>query len=72
VIASVTQAFCRTATAPGSQLRASSTPACLPSKGHDLRSLLRSGATDEEISQFIERVWNNGLTVIPSCVLKTL
>jgi len=26
-------------------------------KGHDFRDLLRSGATDDELSQFIANVW---------------
>jgi len=57
VIASVTQAFCRDCnrarlTAEGDLYT------CLFSvKGHGLKSMLRSGATDEEISAEISRVW---------------
>ena len=57
VVASVTQAFCRDC----NRARLSAEGAlytCLFSiKGHDLRDLMRSGATDEELSQAIARVW---------------
>lgn len=57
VIASVTQAFCRDC----NRARLSAEGAlytCLFSvKGHDLRGLLRGGATDEDISQAIARLW---------------
>ena len=35
---------------------ASCSPACSPS-GHDLRALLRDGASDAEISAAIGRIW---------------
>jgi cyclic pyranopterin phosphate synthase len=58
VIASVTQAFCRDC----NRARISAEGAlytCLFSiKGHDLRGPLRGGASDEEISQTIARIWN--------------
>jgi cyclic pyranopterin phosphate synthase len=58
VIASVTQAFCRDC----NRARISAEGAlytCLFSiKGHDLRGLLRGGATDEEISKTIAQIWN--------------
>jgi len=57
VVASVTQAFCRDC----NRARISAEGAlytCLFSiKGHDLRDLIRGGATDEEISQTIARIW---------------
>ena len=57
VVASVTQAFCRDC----NRARLSAEGAlytCLFSiKGHDLRDLMRGGATDEELSQAIARVW---------------
>jgi cyclic pyranopterin phosphate synthase len=53
VIASVTQAFC------GACLSAEgSLYTCLFAvKGHDFRDLIRGGASDDEISQVIARVW---------------
>jgi cyclic pyranopterin phosphate synthase len=57
LIASVTQAFCRDC----NRARLSAEGAlytCLFSiKGHDLRDLMRAGATDEELSQTIARLW---------------
>ena len=57
VIASVTQAFCNTC----NRARISAVGilyTCLFAiNGHDLRELMRSGATDEEISQKIAQVW---------------
>ena len=57
VIASVTQAFCRDC----NRARLSAEGAlytCLFSiKGHNLRDLMRNGATDEELSQTIARLW---------------
>jgi GTP 3',8-cyclase len=58
VIASVTQAFCRTCNRARISASGQLYTCLFAVKGHDLRSLLRSGAGDEEISQFIERVWN--------------
>ena len=58
VIASVTQAFCRTCNRARISAAGQLYTCLFAVKGHDLRSLLRSGASDEEISQFIERVWN--------------
>ena len=40
-----------TARARGCPPKASSTPACSPPQGHDLRALLRGGATDDEIAR---------------------
>ena len=57
VIASVTQAFCRDCT----RIRLSTDGklfTCLfATTGHDLRSLLRGGATDSEIQSMISGVW---------------
>ena len=58
VIASVTQAFCRTCNRARISAAGQLYTCLFAVKGHDLRSLLRSGASDEEISQFIERIWN--------------
>ncbi len=59
------------ATAPGSRRRASFTPACSRSRDMTSASLLRSGASDEEISQAIARVWGKRTTAIPSCAPRT-
>ncbi|HEX2989691.1 MAG TPA: GTP 3',8-cyclase MoaA [Anaerolineales bacterium] len=58
VIASVTQAFCRTCNRARISAAGQLYTCLFAVKGHDLRSLLRSGASDEEISHFIERIWN--------------
>jgi cyclic pyranopterin phosphate synthase len=58
VIASVTQAFCRTCNRARISAAGQLYTCLFAVKGHDLRSMLRSGASDEEISQFIERIWN--------------
>jgi len=57
VIASVTQAFCRDCT----RLRLSAEGqlyTCLfATEGHDLRALVRGGASDAEIAQFLSSLW---------------
>ena len=58
VIASVTQAFCRTCNRARLSAEGKLYTCLFAVQGHDFRSLLRSGASDEEISQAIERVWN--------------
>ena len=58
VIASVTQAFCRTCNRARLSAEGKLYTCLFAAQGHDLRSLLRNGASDEEISQAIERVWN--------------
>src|SRR5512132_4401504 len=57
VIASVTQAFCRTCTRARLSAEGQLYTCLFGVKGHDFRALLRSGATDEEISEAIARVW---------------
>ncbi len=57
VIASVTQAFCSTCNRARISAEGSLYTCLFAIKGHDFRSLLRNGATDEEISQEIARVW---------------
>jgi GTP 3',8-cyclase len=59
VIASVTQAFCNTCTRARLSAEGKLYTCLFAIKGFDLRALLRSGATDEEISQAIARVWGN-------------
>jgi cyclic pyranopterin phosphate synthase len=58
VIASVTQAFCRTCNRARLSAEGKLYTCLFAVKGHDFRDLLRSGATEEEISQTIERVWS--------------
>ena len=57
VIASVTQAFCSTCTRARLSAEGKLYTCLFAVKGHDFRELLRNGATDEEISQAIARVW---------------
>ena len=57
VIASVTQAFCQTCNRARLSAEGKLYTCLFGIKGHDFRGLLRSGASDEEISQVIERVW---------------
>jgi cyclic pyranopterin phosphate synthase len=59
VIASVTQAFCSTCTRARISAEGKLYTCLFAIKGFDLRAPLRSGATDEEISQAIARVWGN-------------
>ncbi|HLF73861.1 MAG TPA: hypothetical protein VI524_05925, partial [Anaerolineales bacterium] len=57
-IASVTQAFCRTCNRARLSAEGKLYTCLFAVKGHDLRGLVRGGATDAEISQAIGRVWN--------------
>jgi cyclic pyranopterin phosphate synthase len=57
VIASVTQAFCSTCTRARLSAEGKLYTCLFAVKGFDLRGLLRDGATDEEISVAISRVW---------------
>jgi len=57
VIASVTQAFCRTCNRARLSAEGKLYTCLFGIKGHDFRGLLRGGASDEEISQVIEQVW---------------
>lgn len=57
VIASVTQAFCRTCTRARLSAEGELYTCLFAVKGHDFRGLLRGGASDEEVSQMISRVW---------------
>lgn len=57
VIASVTQAFCRDCTRARLSADGSLYTCLFATKGHDLRGLLRGGASDAEISGAIARAW---------------
>jgi cyclic pyranopterin phosphate synthase len=57
VIASVTQPFCGACTRARLSADGKLFTCLFGVKGHDLRALLRNGATDEEISQRVRGVW---------------
>jgi len=58
IITSVTQPFCSTCTRARLAANGEMYLCLFAGKGHDLRALLRGGASDEEISDFITRVWS--------------
>jgi cyclic pyranopterin phosphate synthase len=57
VIASVTQAFCRDCNRARLSAEGKLYTCLFAIKGHDFKTMLRGGATDEEISQAIAKVW---------------
>jgi len=57
MVASVTQAFCRTCNRARLSAEGKLYTCLFAVKGHDLRDLMRGGATDDEISQTIARLW---------------
>jgi cyclic pyranopterin phosphate synthase len=57
VISSVTQPFCADCTRARLSADGSLYTCLFATQGHDLRALLRSGATDEEITHAIAAVW---------------
>jgi cyclic pyranopterin phosphate synthase len=57
VVASVTQAFCRDCNRARISAEGKLYTCLFAVKGHDLRSLIRGGATDDEISEAIARIW---------------
>jgi len=57
VIASVTRPFCRGCTRARLSAVGELYTCLFAQKGHDLRALMRGGASDEELSGAIERVW---------------
>jgi len=58
VIASVTQAFCSTCNRARLSAEGKLYTCLFGIKGHDFKSLIRGGATDDEISQLLTRVWS--------------
>ncbi|HEV8534891.1 MAG TPA: GTP 3',8-cyclase MoaA [Candidatus Limnocylindria bacterium] len=58
VIASVTQPFCADCTRARLSADGSLYTCLFATQGHDLRGLLRSGATDDEISRTVADVWS--------------
>ena len=57
VIASVTQAFCSTCNRARLSAEGSLYTCLFAVKGHDFRDMIRNGATDEELSNEVARVW---------------
>jgi len=57
VISSVSQPFCNTCNRARISAEGKLYTCLFAVKGHDLKSLIRSGATDEEISNEIARIW---------------
>ena len=57
MVASVTQAFCRDCNRARITAEGKLYTCLFAVKGHDFRDLLRGGATDDEVSQFIANVW---------------
>ncbi|MFN2490030.1 MAG: GTP 3',8-cyclase MoaA [Actinomycetota bacterium] len=57
VIASVTQPFCRDCTRARISAEGSLYTCLFATAGHDLRALLRSGASDADLAEAIARVW---------------
>lgn len=57
VVASVTQAFCSTCNRARLSAEGKLYTCLFAVKGHDFRDLIRSGATEDEISQKIARIW---------------
>ena len=58
VIASVTQAFCRDCTRARISTEGKLYTCLFATSGHDLRALLRNGASDEELYSSISGVWS--------------
>ena len=57
VIASVTQAFCRDCTRARLSTEGKLYTCLFATHGHDLRALLRGGATDDEIGNVLAAIW---------------
>jgi len=57
VVASVTQAFCSTCNRARLSAEGRLYTCLFAIKGHDFRDLMRGGATDEELSQEVARIW---------------
>jgi len=58
VVASVTQAFCSTCNRARLSAEGKLYTCLFGIKGHDFKILIRSGATDDEISDLLTRVWS--------------
>jgi cyclic pyranopterin phosphate synthase len=58
VIASVTEPFCSSCTRARLTADGKLVTCLFSSAGHDLKALLRSGASDDEVQDFVRSVWN--------------
>lgn len=59
IISSVTDSFCSSCTRARISAEGKLYTCLFASKGNDLKELLRSGYTDEEITDIIRDIWNN-------------
>ncbi|WP_218923474.1 GTP 3',8-cyclase MoaA [Bacillus wiedmannii] len=59
IISSVTDSFCSSCTRARISAEGKLYTCLFASKGNDLRELLRSGYTDEEITYIVRNIWNN-------------
>ena len=59
IIASVTQPFCRDCSRARLSADGQLFTCLFATKGHDLRSLLRGGASDDDITDVISGVWQS-------------
>jgi cyclic pyranopterin phosphate synthase len=59
VVASVTQAFCRTCTRARLSIEGRLYLCLFASQGHDLRALLRGGASDAQLSTAVAHIWGS-------------
>jgi cyclic pyranopterin phosphate synthase len=57
IIASVTQPFCRSCTRARLSAEGNLFTCLFATRGHDFRSLLREGASDAHVAQFIKSIW---------------
>jgi len=59
VIASVTEPFCSSCTRARLTADGKLVTCLFSDRGHDLKTLIRSGATDEQLIEFISSAWSN-------------
>lgn len=59
IISSVTDAFCSTCSRARLSADGKLVTCLFASKGHDLRDILRSGASDDEVANHIQYIWEN-------------
>ena len=67
MIASVTQPFCGDCTRARLSAEGQLFTCLFAVRGHDLRALIRGGATDEELTAALQGVWGTATTAIRSC-----
>ena len=59
IISSVTDAFCSTCSRARLSADGKLVTCLFASKGHDIRDILRSGVSDEEVAKHIQYIWEN-------------